>query len=136
MSKELQRPDSSEIDLTYKFIELDTKRIEIAKARQDNISRQYEYHAKTAGDAKEVALKDIESNNVKSNNNFKARSLVIWTSFIVVMTLIIGFGIIIHNYADKNYIIDKLFSFLFDIGKVLIGGVAGYGVFSNRKHKQ
>lgn len=118
------------------FIELETKRVEVERIREENVSKELEYSAESAKDAKEAALKDLDIRKDLQERIFNFRGKAITYLFITaILVIVIVTTLTIILSKDRADVLDKVFSFLKDILKVGGGFLVGFLVKFSRKNK-
>ncbi len=110
-----------------KFLEVEEKRIDIDKLRENNIAKELEMSAKSSEQAFEISKLDLESKDKWFNNRFILRNRITLYIFIFVLIFLgIIAGIIFFFGKENTIIVEKLFTFLKDAIKIIGGGLIGY----------
>lgn len=142
--KEVQKRTISskigEVDFN-KFLDLEHKRIDIEKLREENVARELEASRDSNKDALEMAKEELAIHTTFIGKSFSFKKMISIMVFILLIIILSG-GIFLTFYLSKNNIVvlDKLFSLIKDILKITTGFVLGFAAdvirTKNKKDKE
>jgi len=121
-----KKPEILNIDFN-KFLDLEHKRIDIERIREENVTKELESSAESSKEALELAKEDLGVNRMYIENTFSFKKTLAWMGFVLLL-LLLGGGVVLILYLSKNNIdvLDRLFSFLKDMLKIITGFALGF----------
>ena len=124
-------------ELLTSFFEIETKKVAVDQQREMNIAAELKASAETAKAASKVAEKDLEVIDRENDRNFRLRDKIVGKLFWLVLIVTLGFiGLFIYFGSKNQKLFEKFMTYIYDVLKIGIGGLAGYLLKTARVKKQ
>lgn len=133
-----KKPDTEQgkNELMSRFFSLEEKKLEVDAIREKNVAKELEVSERTSSEATRVAEKDLENTAllIRSSYGFKKLVVAIAGGIALVMIGVITF-LVMQLKQDNGELLKTIFTYIYDIIKLMLGGAIGYLLKASRSGK-